>query len=105
MLHSHPTVFDSSHELAIKIQTPGGVVWEGGADSVSSENSAGPFDILPDHAQIITLIERKPILVTIGKESRTFAFEKAIISVNDNNVSIFADIALNSESADSKQPI
>jgi F-type H+-transporting ATPase subunit epsilon len=79
-------------ELQVVIQTPEGVVWEGNAQAVSSENSTGVFDLLPDHANIITLIERKPITINTLSGSREFTFEKAIVSMENNRVSVFADI-------------
>lgn len=83
---------DPSRGLLVKIQTPEGVVWEGAAQAVSSKNSAGPFDLLPQHANIITLIEGKPIAITTETETKEYRFEKAVISCQSNTVSIYADI-------------
>ena len=78
--------------LHVKVENPERVIWEGDADSVSSVNSIGPFDILPDHANMITLIEKQPITVVASSHEQTFSFEKAVILVRQNLVSIFADI-------------
>lgn len=83
---------NSGAELRVRVQTPEGVVWEGSAEAVSSKNAAGPFDILPEHANIITLIEGHPIEVVIAGGSKNFSFEKALISVENDQVSIYADI-------------
>ena|SRR3989344_1909657 len=80
--------------LHVKIQTPEGMVWEGNAQAVSSRNSVGPFDILPEHSNFITLIEAEPVTILTDSGSQDFAFKRAIISLQDNIVSIYADIAL-----------
>ena len=85
---------ETSGTLGVRIQTPEGVVWEGEAQAVSSENTAGAFDILPGHANLITLIERKPIVIQGERGERMFNFDRAIISLKDNWVSVYADIVL-----------
>lgn len=80
--------------LHVQVLTPKGVIWEGGARSVSSVNSQGPFDLLPEHAHFISLIERQPIIVTQGNgEDRTFLYETAVIRLFDGIVTIYAEIA------------
>jgi F-type H+-transporting ATPase subunit epsilon len=83
-----------SANLAVKILTPEQIVWQGSAQAVSSHNSVGPFDILPEHANMITFIESQPIEVVTAEGSKTFTFEKAVLSVRNNNVSVFADILI-----------
>ena len=87
---------DSSTEqndFPVRIQTPESLVWEGRAESLSSVNSAGPFDILPQHANMITIIEKQPIEVSSKGGSRRFTFDKAVVSVQNGAVTIFANIA------------
>ena len=83
---------DETDELSVKVESPASVIWEGKASAVSSVNSVGPFDILPDHANMITLVEGVPILVVTGGQERPFSFSRAVISVHENMVSIYADI-------------
>ena len=81
-----------SDTLSVRIVTPEAVVWEGSARSVSSKNSAGPFDVLPDHANMVTLIEREPIVVDTDAGEHRFEFSKAVIYVRESTVSVYADI-------------
>src|ERR1051325_2061123 len=62
----------STDRLHVKVQTPEKVLWEGEADAVTSRNSAGVFDILPEHANFISMLEAVPIEIIIGKESKEF---------------------------------
>ena len=76
----------------MQVLTPKGIVWEGSAQAVSSVNSQGPFDLLPEHAHFISLIDMRPIDVVTDSGTQTFKFEKAVIRLIDNNVTIYADI-------------
>ena len=92
----------ASGELHVKIQTPEGVVWEGNAEAVSSHNSVGAFDILPEHANFVTLIESQSIIVVSPTGTRDFNFKRAVMSLKDNTVSIYADIAQSTSEERSK---
>ena len=82
-----------SGELQVVVATPDELIWEGKAESVSSENSAGPFDILPQHANFVTMIKGKPITIrTIGDGEKTFTYKNAVITVAKDKVSIYNDI-------------
>lgn len=80
-------------ELRVIVATPDEQIWEGKAESVSSENSAGPFDILPQHANFVTMIKGKPIIVrTLTDGEKTFTYKNAVITVAGDKVSIYTDI-------------
>ncbi|KKR71813.1 MAG: H+-transporting two-sector ATPase, epsilon subunit [Microgenomates group bacterium GW2011_GWC1_41_8] len=76
--------------LTVTINTPEKIVWHGKADSVSSENSQGPFDILSQHANLITLVENKPILVRFGKREHRFDFKRCVIFTQNDYVACYA---------------
>ena len=100
---------EATDELSVKVESPASVIWEGKASAVSSVNSVGPFDILPDHANMITLVEGVPIQVVTGGQERAFTSSRAVISVHENTVSIYADIgtapaSTQSEPLDTKPP-
>lgn len=81
--------------LNVRIVTPKAVVYEGQALSISSTNSAGKFDILPEHANFITIVEHSPIIVRMEKKRRlTFNFPIAIISNLKNQVNIYTDMSI-----------
>lgn len=81
----------SVSRLNLKIQGPEAVIWEGQARSVSSENSQGNFDILPGHANMITLVEKCPLRV-INAEGNPIklALERMVIYVRNNFVSVYS---------------
>ncbi|MDO8429729.1 MAG: hypothetical protein Q7S88_03805 [Candidatus Daviesbacteria bacterium] len=79
--------------LEVKIASPKGIIYQGQALAVSSKNSQGNFDILPLHANFITLIKEVPLVVLdTNKKKQTFNPKLAIIYVGDNKVNIYTEI-------------
>ena len=79
-----------SPTLHVRIISPQQLLLDTEAISVSSKNLQGPFDILPQHANFITLIEESPIVVRItGKKPVAFKFPLSIILARDNKVDIY----------------
>jgi F0F1-type ATP synthase epsilon subunit len=78
--------------LHVQVFTPKGVIWEGEAQAVSSVNSQGPFDLLPEHAHFISLIEKHPITVLSAAGEKRFDFNTAVVRLIDDQVTIYADI-------------
>ncbi len=85
----------ATQTLHVTILSPTQTIFEGQALAISSKNSAGKFDILPQHANFITLIENQPIVLLLpGKKSLNFNFPKAIIYTTQNLIKIYTDITL-----------
>jgi len=78
--------------LQVRILSPKKMIFLGQADSVSSANSTGKFDILPQHANFITLVKNKPITVTTKDTQQSFTFNLAIVLAINNAVTIYTDI-------------
>ncbi len=79
--------------LKVRILSPRRLIFEGEAMAVSSSNVLGPFDILPFHANFITLIEKSPIrILKADNQVVTFALPLAILYQTNNVVSIYTDV-------------
>ena len=79
--------------LHVRIISPQQVILNTDAYAVSSKNLQGDFDILPQHANFITLIENQPIVIRVSKQKRfSFAFPLAIIWVVENQINIYIPI-------------
>ncbi len=78
--------------LTVRIQSPEGLIWEGKAESLTSKNSRGVFDILPYHARFITVIEDSPIVINLGKEEKRFSAKVSVLSVDNDTISIFTGL-------------
>ncbi len=78
--------------LSIHIKSPEKTIWEGEGEYVSSVNSQGPFDILPLHANFITIVENHPIKIKSEGKVTEYNFNRSVIYVHSNNVSIYVNI-------------
>ena len=79
--------------LHVRIISPQQLILETEALSVSSINAQGPFDILPLHANFLTVIEDTPIIIRPPKQKPLeFTFPLSIIRVTENKVNIYTYI-------------
>jgi F0F1-type ATP synthase epsilon subunit len=79
-----------SSSLRVIIQSPVAKVWEGEVVALSAENSEGVFDILPDHARFMSLLNATPLALEIPNIGiKSFTFEKALLYVDDNLATIY----------------
>ena len=78
--------------LQVKVVSIGRLIWRGEATSVSSVNSKGQFDILGQHRNFLTIVEKVPIIVRSREADKKFEFPRSIIYVLQNKVSIFVDL-------------
>ncbi len=76
--------------IPLTIAGPDGVRWERMVKWLSSENSEGPFDILADHANFMTLLENVPVNFADEEgETHIFNFERAVLWLKDGGVKIY----------------
>lgn len=83
---------ENAAELIVSIRSTDELIWEGSAQSVSSKNSSGKFDVLPGHANFITIVEGDPIVVDDGQKKKEYKYSKAVLYVKRDTVKIYADI-------------
>ena len=76
--------------LTVTINSPEKIIWHGKADSVTSENSQGTFDILSQHANFVTIIEDKPVIIRMGKRIHKFDFKRCVIYAQNDYVACYA---------------
>ena len=76
--------------IATKIISPVAVVYEVSTIAITAENSEGVFDILPDHARFMSLLNQTPITLELPDLSvKTFTFENAVLFFEDNTAVIY----------------
>jgi len=79
-----------SDTIKVTIMTPEAVVFDDVVVSLSSSNSEGGFDIMPDHARFMTLIEKTPIvLYKKDGSSESLSYDSAVIFFEDNVAKIY----------------
>lgn len=77
----------------LRISNPERTFYDGQAYSLSSANKSGPFDILPDHAQFVSLLDNAT--VTVHQEddkTQSYTVNRGLISARGNEVKVFVDL-------------
>ena len=78
--------------MKIEIITPDRKVFEGDIKSVRVPGKKGSFQVLKDHAPIISTLEKGPVIIVdqTGNETR-FEIEGGVIEVKLNKIVLLAD--------------
>ncbi len=66
--------------------------FHGKAYSVTTETNLGPFDILPQHANLIALIKNQVIVQTKDGGEINYKFRSGVLEVSGNLVRVFLGI-------------
>lgn len=83
----------STTSLQVKVHSPFKEYYNGQAFSVSAENDTGPFDILPNHHNFITLLKPCDILIrTPEKGDQKIRISGGIMHVKANQAIVFLDV-------------
>lgn len=80
--------------MKVEIVTPDKKVFEGDSDGVQVPGSLGSFEVLNNHAPIISNLVQGNVKVRNGKDAQVFQISGGLIEVNKNNVIILADSVL-----------
>ncbi len=76
-------------KLSVKIQNPEKVVFQGDVAALSSINERGKFDVLPEHANFLSIIQNEIILHKLDGKTETLKIEQGILRVQLDRVDIF----------------
>lgn len=79
-------------EIDLTIIAKDGVIFEGKVFAVSSYNDKGKFDILPLHANFISIIYKKIIVTKKDGSQVTFDIDRAILKHFKNKTEIYLGI-------------
>ena len=83
---------DNKKLLNVTIKGPKNEEFNGLAFAVTSINSKGKFDILPYHANFITLIKEYVIIQQQDKKQITFPLDRGIIKCFEDKVNILIGV-------------
>jgi hypothetical protein len=80
-------------EMDVKVYSPFKDYYDGPAFSISAENTTGPFDILPQHHNFITLLSPCDVMIrTVGKGDQKIRIGGGIMHVKADKVIVFLDV-------------
>lgn len=78
-----------SDTIRVVLQNRQGVMLDEEVRAITSKNDKGIFDVLPEHAHFISLIQESVTVHKKNGETKTFSIENAILRVYNNTAYIF----------------
>ena len=77
--------------MIVEIVTPDKKIFEGTADGVQLPGTEGSFEVLNNHAPIISTLEPGKIRVRTGKDTQFFNVSGGLIEMSNNKVVVLAE--------------
>lgn len=79
--------------MRVHVHSPFHDYFDGLATSLSAVSATGPFDILPQHHNFISLLLPCEIVIrTVNEGTRTIRISGGIIHVKANQITVFLDV-------------
>lgn len=78
--------------IKVKVRDSETVIFEGEVERISSYNEIGPFDVYPEHANFISILQKELSLFHKKEKVKELKIEKAILKVKQDVVHIFLGI-------------
>jgi F0F1-type ATP synthase epsilon subunit len=79
--------------MHVKVCSPYRVYFDETATSISGENATGPFDILPQHHNFITLLEPCELVIARpGRDKQRIKISGGLMHVKSDVVKVFLDV-------------
>jgi F0F1-type ATP synthase epsilon subunit len=79
-------------DLKVVIRNRKKTFYEGSAESVTSFNDTGEFDVLPQHARFITIIKDKIIVRKDKQQKQEIDVDKGVMKVDANEVDVYLGV-------------
>lgn len=83
-------------KMKLEILTPDKKVFEGDVRSVTVPGTMGSFEVLKDHAPIISTLEDGKVIIRQDNTEETIFIKGGVIEVLNNNIMVLAEGTQNS---------
>lgn len=77
--------------MKLTIITPDKLAYEGDVTAVTVPGSAGSFQILKDHAAIVSTLEDGKVIIKTAQTEITLFIKGGVVEVKDNNITVLAE--------------
>jgi F0F1-type ATP synthase epsilon subunit len=78
--------------MVVEVISPTGTVFKGGVEALSSSNEVGRFDLLPYHANFITIIKDSLVIRPSRGPTQTLPVTRGVLYCYNNNVTVYLGI-------------
>lgn len=77
--------------MKLTIITPDKLAYEGDVTAVTVPGSAGSFQILKDHAAIVSTLEDGKVIINTGTSEEVFQIKGGVVEAKDNSITVLAE--------------
>lgn len=84
--------YKKATKIHVKVYSPFQSYYDDEANSISAENATGPFDILPQHHNFITLLMPCELDIRSEHGDKKIQINRAVMHVRRNIVTVFLDV-------------
>jgi F-type H+-transporting ATPase subunit epsilon len=77
--------------MKLQVITPDKIVYEGEVTAVTVPGSAGSFQILKDHAAIVSTLEDGKVIIKNSNGEEVIIIKGGVVEVKDNNIIVLAE--------------
>ncbi|MFZ4862079.1 ATP synthase F1 subunit epsilon [Sphingobacterium sp. Mn56C] len=77
--------------MKLTIITPDKLAFEGPVTAVTVPGTAGSFQILNDHAAIVSTLEDGKLIIKNNNEEQVIIIKGGVVEVKDNNIIVLAE--------------
>ncbi len=78
--------------IRVKVYSPFKVFFDEEAESVSAENGTGPFDVLAQHHNFLTLLKPCELIIRSPRQEQKIRIDRGVMHVKNNQVTVFLDV-------------
>lgn len=82
----------NTHILSVIVRDRSGILYQDSAKAISSVNERGIFDILPEHANFISIIQDRLIIHRHDGSKHEIKLTRGVIKVHQNTVQIYLGV-------------
>ncbi len=82
----------ANDNLSLFVRDRDEIVFDGEVKSVSSVNKKGKFDILPKHANFISLVDQTLIARKVAGGEETIKVDEGVLRVRQNKVEVYLGV-------------
>ncbi|MCA5003798.1 ATP synthase F1 subunit epsilon [Sphingobacterium bovistauri] len=77
--------------MKLQVITPDKIAYEGEVTAVTVPGSAGSFQILKDHAAIVSTLEDGKVIIKNSNGEEVIIIKGGVVEVKDNNIIVLAE--------------
>ena len=77
--------------MKLEILTPDTKIFEGEVRSVTVPGTMGSFEVLNDHAPVISTLEDGKVIIRTDKDEETIFIKGGVIEVLNNHIMVLAE--------------